>query len=362
MHDVAVVGAGPAGATLARLLGAAGADVLLLERCALPRPKPCGGGLTRRSLDLLPAEARALVRVWCPGVAVSHRGRMLRLRSPTPAVGLVRRSEFDACLVDLAAAQGAQVLQRAPVTAARALPDGVELTAGGRLVRARLLACADGTTGPFSGPMGAAVGLPGRPPRIGAVEAEIEDPGGRWGDEPRGDFDLLPGGYGWVFPQDGVLSVGVASWAGPSGGRLRQTLQEYLRRLGLEQRRVLALAGHPIPVGGRLPPSALAGPAAIRLGDAAGLCDPLFGEGIAHALAGAHLALHPLLQGRPEAYAYAVEEALYPKFRLAAGLSRLFYAAPQPWLALARAWPRLADRLYTAAVRGTGAPEPPAGG
>lgn len=353
VHDVAVVGAGPAGATLSRLLAAAGASVVLLEAARLPRYKPCGGGLTLRAVELLPPQALEAVRLRCTGAWVSWRHHRLHVRAPRPAVAMVMRDEFDQRLVELARDAGAELLDGAPVTAARRVVDGVELVAGGRRVRARRLACADGAAGPFAGPLGRALGLGPPPPRVGALELELEDPGGAWGDELRGDFDAVPGGYGWVFPKAGLLSVGVASWRrGLGGAALRRALSAYVRRLGLEGRRVLRARGHPLPVGGRLPARALAAGPALRLGDAAGLADPLFGEGIAHALASAHLAAEALLRGDPAAYARAVGARLYPAFRLAAALAAVFYRAPGPWFAAVARWPALGDRAYTLAVRG----------
>ena len=52
--DVIVAGAGPAGATAALRLARAGVRVLMVERYALPRQKPCGGGLSTRVLSRFP--------------------------------------------------------------------------------------------------------------------------------------------------------------------------------------------------------------------------------------------------------------------------------------------------------------------
>src|SRR5437867_3372805 len=57
--DVAVVGAGPAGAVAALGLARGGARVVLLEKYRLPRYKTCGGGLLARAFARLPAEAAA---------------------------------------------------------------------------------------------------------------------------------------------------------------------------------------------------------------------------------------------------------------------------------------------------------------
>ncbi len=361
--DVAVVGAGPAGSTLARLLASAGVRVVLLERCPLPRYKACGGGLTGRSLALLPQQVLHIVRVWSRQATVSYGGHLSVARSPRPAVGLVLRSEMDALLADLAVRAGAVLMPDSAVTAACREGDGVRLAVGGKALRVRYVVAADGSTGVFQGPMGSAVGLGPCAPRIGAVEAEVADPGGAWGTALRGDFDVVPGGYGWVFPKGDTLSIGVASWrSGVGGSQLRASLSRYIDLLGMGDREVLTLRGHPIPVGGRLKLRALYSACALRVGDAAGLADPLFGEGIAYALESAHLAAPVLIAAlhadrgsealRP--YAQALGRQVYRTFRVASALSRAFYRAPGPWIGVARVHASVGDlawRWATAAGR-----------
>lgn len=340
MFDVAVVGAGPAGSTLARKLAVGGARVVLLERARLPRHKPCGGGLTRRALAALPPEALELVGVRPAAAQVVFGGAHLLVPAPAGSLGMVVRSAFDHRLAELAVAAGAELRQGAAVTGARPLAGGVELTLGSDVVAARWVAACDGSTGPLGGPLGARVGLTATPPRIGALEAEVADPDGAWGSDLRGDFDLVPGGYGWVFPKPGVLSVGVASWRAVQGGAaLRGQLDAYLARLGFSGARVLSRHGHPIPVGGRVPVRHLIAPHAIRVGDAAGLADPLFGEGIANALESADLAAAALLRGDLTAYARAVGTRIYRRFSVARALAAAFYPHPRPWFWATRLCP-----------------------
>src|SRR5580700_11938367 len=78
--DVIVAGAGPAGATAARTLAAAGVDTLLVDRAAFPRNKPCGGGLTMRAMARFPWLAAAI-----EGIDV-HTVSKLHLEGPDGSV------------------------------------------------------------------------------------------------------------------------------------------------------------------------------------------------------------------------------------------------------------------------------------
>ncbi len=59
MHDVLVIGAGPAGSTAARECAERGLSVVLADKADFPRDKPCGGGVNVRAARLLPFDSRA---------------------------------------------------------------------------------------------------------------------------------------------------------------------------------------------------------------------------------------------------------------------------------------------------------------
>jgi len=142
-YDVIVVGAGPAGATAAFHLGAAGQRVLVLEKERLPRHKPCAGGvptsvLRRFPVDFSPVVERAVRRVRFRFAD----GREVAADLPQGAVVTVRRDRFDHYLVSQARAE---VRDDAPVADIRQDDTGVEaVLASGEAIRARYLILADG--------------------------------------------------------------------------------------------------------------------------------------------------------------------------------------------------------------------------
>src|SRR5688572_19617299 len=128
-HDIIVVGGGPAGSTAAREAASAGARVLLLDRVAFPREKPCGGGGNVRAAARLPFDRSPVVERTVTGVrfGLRTRGDFTR-RYPRPLTYMTQRSRLDAFLVERAVEAGAELRERA---AARA----IEPDAGGVTVR-----------------------------------------------------------------------------------------------------------------------------------------------------------------------------------------------------------------------------------
>jgi flavin-dependent dehydrogenase len=148
-ESVIVVGAGPAGATAARALAAAGVRVRLLDRAAFPRNKPCGGGISMRVVRRFPYLAAGLRRI------ATHEIRRLYLEGPTgastviesdePAALMIRRVEFDALLVALALEAGVDLVCGVDVIQAKQDVERVTLTArDGRRFTAPVVIAADG--------------------------------------------------------------------------------------------------------------------------------------------------------------------------------------------------------------------------
>lgn len=319
-----MVGAGPAGATAAFHLGAAGRRVLVLEKARLPRHKPCGGGIPasvlRRfpALDFSPVIEREVRRVRFRFAD----GRELSADLPAGAVVLVRRDRFDHHLVSHACAE---VRDGARVVDVRQDGTGVEAAlASGETFRARYLILADGAASRLA----RRVGLRRRQ-RMGiTLEAEVPAEGpllSRFDDAVLFLFGLPVQGYVWVFPKSDHLSVGVGAFLRPSGG-LRRLLEQEMTRLGIPLEGA-PLYGHPLPV--YLHHERLHQGRVLLAGDAAGLVDPLLGEGIRHAVRSGEQAAEAILREDVAGYTTRIHREIGNDLLWGLRWARFFYAHPR---------------------------------
>ena len=297
-YDAIVVGAGPAGSTTAYRLASAGASVLLLDRARFPRDKPCGGGLTVRALKALPVRVDPVVEVEIDRFEFGFRSRSRFERSsPAPLVAMTQRSRLDAYLAEQAAAAGADFRDGTRVTALEAGPEEVEVTAGGTRFGAELLVGADGANGVTA----KALGL-GRLREVGvALEGNLaydELLAERYDRRALVELGTVPGGYGWIFPKGDHANVGVGGWE-RMGPELRRSLARFCRAYGLDVERLTGVRGFRLPL--RAAGSSVARGRALVAGDAAGLVDPLSGDGMYEAFVSSRLAADAaldLLAGR----------------------------------------------------------------
>nr|MBA2741120.1 hypothetical protein [Actinomycetota bacterium] len=115
------------------------------------------------------------------------------------------------------------------------------------------------------------------------------------------------GGYGWVFPKGDHANVGVGGW-GSEGPRLREHLALLSSKHGIDPGALRDVRGHRLPM--RRLGSTPARGRVLLVGDAAGLVDPLSGDGIYEAFVSAELAAQAILEGDLEAYAIRLSAAL----------------------------------------------------
>ena len=279
--DVAVVGAGPAGAAAALAARRGGASVLLLDKADFPRDKPCGDGIAADAVDVLEGLGVTGVVDGYPAVTrlrlVAPGGAEVARPLPRPAHTVPRRI-FDARLVRAAVEQGAE-LRRHTVRAMR--QDGTGVTLDDR-IRARVVIGADGAgsvirrlLGHPVNPAGhLAIAIRGYAPAVG-TEQLIRTTSARWP------------AYAWSFPiGDGTANVGYGETL-----RGRALTKAYLvERLGelLPGGTPTGLRAHHLPLSTHRPPPGR-GPVLLA-GDALSLINPFTGEGIFYAVLSGALA------------------------------------------------------------------------
>jgi geranylgeranyl reductase family protein len=287
-YDAVVIGAGPAGSTAARHLARSGASVLMLDRAAFPREKPCGGGITFRAddandLDFSPVTEREIY-----GVRVSAAmGSTFDRTSDRLLARMTQRHRLDAYLAEQAELAGAEFRDNIGVEKIELESRAARITIGADIVEARVVIGADGVNGVTSN----ALGLTPSGEHAVAFEANYPLDDGRlastWDRMIALDLGGTPGGYAWVFPKADHLNIGVGGWKsiGPS---LRGRLVRYVRYLGLDEHRLTGHRGYQLPL--RRDGEPVVRGTAMLAGDAAALVDPLSGEGIWAAFVSGRLA------------------------------------------------------------------------
>jgi geranylgeranyl reductase family protein len=252
---------------------------LLADKARFPRDKPCGGGLTYRALRLLPFSVAPVVEeeVDVFELGLGYRRRFVR-RTREPLVVMTQRRRLDAFLVEQAREAGAEFREGVRVELS-------PLRIDGEPVEAPALIGADGVNGITS----RAFGLDGHQHEV-ALEGNVSYghvPNGRYARRAVVEFGIVPGGYGWVFPKGDHVNVGVGGWL-HQGPKLREHLSRLCREHRITEDALTDVRGYRLPL--RRPgASAAAGRTAV-VGDAAGLVDPVSGDGIYEALLSAGLA------------------------------------------------------------------------
>ncbi len=312
-----VVGAGPAGATaaLSVLTRAPTTRVLLLDRQDFPRDKCCGDGIASQAVDVLDAlGARDVVAGWTPvrHLHLSHDQRRVEGRMARPT-WVIPRAVFDANIVAHAIRAGATLLRHRVRTVR--VDDAVGGVGGaggvgdghGRVViddtfSAKVVIGADGA----QSVVGAQVGGPPRGRRAIALRGYAPTlPEVRGRQVIRYGVRQQPS-YAWAFDRgDGWSNVGYGELADPSAGLTRTFFLDELERLipGAAEGGTSWRAHH-LPLSGwgwgREQPDGRI----LLVGDAAGLINPMTGEGIYYAVAtgsaAGRAAAQALHEGLPE--------------------------------------------------------------
>ncbi len=335
--DVVIVGSGPAGAMASIRLSTKGYRVLVIERERLPRYKACGGGLPLKSVDQIGEigiDISPVVEKRVDGTRITYKAKD-QVSMKTEGIGvMVMRDKFDSFLIGKAEKAGADVRDGEKVTGVNDNGRQYEVVTDKGVYKSDLLIGADGANSTIAKKLGM------RSHRELGVAIEREVSVEKWqleeqGDNATFDFGASPYGYAWIFPKRDHLSIGVYSGVGK-----QKDLNDYLERFIKDQKvldgcKTISNVWHPIPWGGAK--EVLHKGRAVLAGDAAGLADPFFGEGIAFALKSGSIAANKAdyyLTGRItdlKSYSDEIYQQISSDFVYARLIHKIIYF--NPWLA-----------------------------
>jgi geranylgeranyl reductase family protein len=286
MKRVAILGGGPAGAFAAEQLASAGLSVLVFDE-KLAWEKPCGGGLTYKAYSQYPflIHNSTPKRFVTETMLAAPRAGEVSLKLDEPLL-IYSRLDLNRMLLERAERAGAQI-EKARVTEMSRYGSGWQLRTNSGIADADFCIVATGARNPLR-----EVGTQLRPEdAMTALGYYIP------GDQARIDIQFLPRleGYIWIFPRCGHLSVGICGKGEPATS-LRKRLEQYMNERGISWKGA-SFYSHLLPSldTGSWKKNRVAGEGWMAVGDAAGLVDPITGEGLYYAIRSADLAARALL-------------------------------------------------------------------
>jgi geranylgeranyl reductase family protein len=316
---IAIVGGGPAGALAATLLASQGKDVVLFDE-KLAWEKPCGGGVTHKTLLRYPflSDASSESNAVTNCELTSPSGNKVRILLQHP-VAIFSRFALNGLLLERAASAGATI-HKERVTHIERVAGHWELRTPLNKFQASYIILAAGARNSLRSQF---------LPPISASDLMVTAGYFIPGRTSLMQLQFLKGitGYIWVFPRPDHVSAGIAAKMGETTtANLRRTLENWLEKNGF------ALDGasfysHILP---SFRPQSfekleVAGDGWAMIGDSAGLVDPVTGEGLYYALRSAELCAEALLCGCPENYADSLVPEVLTELKLAARASGRFY-------------------------------------
>jgi geranylgeranyl reductase family protein len=294
MHDLLVIGGGPAGATCARRAAKGGLDVVLIEKDVHPRDKPCGGALSPRAIELLGFDIKdAIERAFQAALVYTPTGKKTILTRDGFEAYLVNRSEFDRILLERARQAGVEVIQGTKIVAIEQLRKGIRALSVGDSYKGHLLVGADGVNGITSRRLG--IRKRWEPKSVAlcinaefpAESSDIESVMTIKGYEQNVInlfYGLVNTGYGWCFPKRESLNIGIGCRM-DSASNLRYKWNSLIKQIERSKKIKLDISKKTsarVPLGGGK--DRIIARRTMLIGDAAGLASPVSGEGISYAI------------------------------------------------------------------------------
>lgn len=293
-YDVVVVGAGPAGSTIAKIVAERGFKVLVLEKYTLDREKPCAGVITNRVVEHFRIPEKAFAQK-CTGIFLCSPKNRTVVIGKRGKIRLVMRSVFDKVLCQMAMDKGAEFFEKSLVNEpliknGKVIGVKTKIKGKTKTIKGKLVIGADGTPSTMAKKLEL---YSGRPNTIGfcfqyQMELSNELIEQRIGNNIETYFgsQWIPFAYTWIIPKNNVVTVGCGTWIDVIQQRkisLKKHLDHFIKKhpvasTKLEGAKVLHGQAHLIGFPGVLKDNVAKG--CLIVGDASGTVSRVNSEGI----------------------------------------------------------------------------------
>lgn len=287
--DVAIIGGGPSGSSTARVIAENGFDVILVEKDEFPGiTNICAGGMPRSvikenglSTDVIEKKILAEKYYFPWGENIIDFDLIT-----------VYRTVFDKCMAEKAVENGARMLTDTLIKEISLKNDGAYLYSDKYIIKSKLVVFADGPNTLAYRKFG--IGFrPDFDKTAVSLTCEVE-----WRNNPLNEClfyfgeDIVPWGYGWIFPKKNTVNVGVVCLHNKLRSNLIDSLNYMLKKFPatselLKGKDILRINSALIPAA---PAKKIFGERILVVGDAAGMVDPITSGGIVQAINGGKLA------------------------------------------------------------------------
>lgn len=277
--DVIIIGGGPAGIAAAKKLSESNLKFCIIEKEKFPRMKLCGGGLTSKSQDVLEElnlnyQIEQIIEI----VKIEYKKKIYDWKMDRPII-MVDRKTFDNDNLNQIKELGIPVYEEEIVERI----ENNKIITNNHEFNFKYLIFADGING-FSKKY-TKVNNTGY-----CIETDVKN---ITRDNALFSFNATLDGYGWIFPKKDKITIGLGKFKNTKAD-YKKMLHDFSKRNDIDLANI-KLLGFPIP-NGNLVKNPVIDNNKILVGDAAGLADPVTGEGIYYALLSGKLSAEAIIR------------------------------------------------------------------